>query len=214
MKNNSFNSPSAFEKLNKDYYINVEDYDWVKVTDNFIGLESFFHYLRQKNFLNEYYKLKDQLGDMILDAGCGTGLITRHLPKNSTGIDINPRHIEKAKINAPLINFLVADLEHLPFPDNHFSTIICTEVIEHFPDPEKPLQELSRVLKRGGYLLGTVPRRSFFWHFRFLSSTKPREPYHHYYVKKELHQLLQKFFQIIKLQKTNLNSTWLFLLKK
>lgn len=214
MKNHSFNSLPAFEKLNKDYYINIEDYDWVKVTDNFIGLESFFHYLRQKNFLNEYYKLKDQFGDMILDAGCGTGLITRHLSRNSTGIDINPRHIEKAKINAPHINFLVADLEQLPFPDNYFSTIICTEVIEHFPDPEKPLQELSRVLKRGGYLLGTVPRRSVFWRLRFLSSTKPREPYHHYYVKKELHQLLQKFFQIIKLQKTNLYSTWLFLLKK
>jgi len=207
------NIPDDFELVNKNYYQNIEDYDWVKITDNFIGLESFFHYLRQKSFIKELTKTQAVVGQTVLDAGCGTGLLTRHLPPTTIGVDLNPRHIAKAKINVPGVNFLVADLENLPFAAETFSFIVCTEVIEHFPAPEKALRELKRVLKKDGYLLGTVPRASIFWRFRFLSSTRPKEPYHHYFQEAELKTLLEKHFQICKLEKINFHSTLLFLLK-
>jgi ubiquinone/menaquinone biosynthesis C-methylase UbiE len=202
-----------FEAINKNYYIKIEDYDWVEATDKLVGLESFFHRLRQATFLKV---MKKSLNPewKILDAGCGTGLFSRHMPPGACGIDINCRHIAKAKIYAPQINFQVADLESLPYPDNYFNCIICTEVIEHFPKPEKMLAELKRVLSPTGSLYGTVPSQSLFWRFRFLSSTKPSEPYHHYYQKKELSLLLEKYFKIKDLKQINLHSTWLFILEK
>jgi len=204
-----------FERINKNYYRHDENYDWIAVTDNIVGLESFFHRVRQKNFLKLLNKhLKDKKSSPILDAGCGTGLFSRHLPKGAIGVDINPRHIAKARKHAPHINFMVADLDNLPFPDNYFSTIICTEVIEHFPQPEKPLAELKRVLKNNGQLIGTVPNRSVIWRLRFLSSTRPREPYHHYFNQRGIEKLLSKFFRVSLLEAANYRMNWVFITGK
>lgn len=191
-----------FEEENKNYYRWQEDYDWIKVTDSIVGLESFFHRIRQKNFLK---LLKRYLShnQRILDAGCGTGLFARFLPPGSYAVDINPRNIVKAKAVIKEINFYEADLEKLPFDDHFFDLIIITEVIEHFPNPQKTLLELKRVLKSDGLILGTVPSKSFIWQLRFLSSTRPREPFHYYYKKKELKRILEQFFNLKNISRDN-----------
>jgi ubiquinone/menaquinone biosynthesis C-methylase UbiE len=204
-----------FEEKNKDYYRQIEDYDWVVVTDTIVGLESFFHRLRQKNFLSKLRPyIQKNSPYKILDAGCGTGLFSRHLPAGSTAVDINPRHIAKAKKHAPHINCLTADLEHLPFGDETFSLIVCTEVIEHFPTPAKPLRELSRVLKKNGLLIGTVPNQSLIWRLRFLSSTRPHEPYHHNYTKKELQTIFRPSWAIQEIRRLALGMNWFFIVQK
>lgn len=166
-----------FIQFNKNYYKYIEDYDWVEVTDNLKGLESIFHRLRQfliLRLINRYKK-----GNKILDAGCGTGLILRKLPKGTIGIDINPRNIKKAKKYAPKAKVIMADIEKLPFKKDTFSTIISTEVIEHQPNPVPTINELRRVLKKGGILMGSVPATSPIWFLRFLPSTCPRgKPFH------------------------------------
>lgn len=45
----------------------------------------------------------------------------------------------------------------LPFADDTFDRIVCSEVLEHIPDDEKALAELRRVLRPGGILAATVP---------------------------------------------------------
>jgi SAM-dependent methyltransferase len=45
----------------------------------------------------------------------------------------------------------------LPFPDDTFDRIICSEVLEHIPDDSAALRELFRILKPGGRLAATVP---------------------------------------------------------
>lgn len=45
----------------------------------------------------------------------------------------------------------------LPFADNSFDVILCTEVLEHVRDPASFLKDLNRVLRRGGTLILTVP---------------------------------------------------------
>ncbi len=53
---------------------------------------------------------------------------------------------------------IVADLQHCPqVPDNTYDVIICTQVLEHVPNPFAAVAELYRVLKPGGCLLVTVP---------------------------------------------------------
>ncbi|MDO8658900.1 MAG: methyltransferase domain-containing protein [Candidatus Levybacteria bacterium] len=201
-----------FIQFNKNYYKHIEEYDWVDVTDNFKGLESIFHKLRQFLILRLIMNYKK--GDKILDAGCGTGLILRRLPEGTIGIDINPRNIKKAKIHAPKAKVLLGDIEKLPFPDESFTTIISTEVIEHQPDPKPTINELKRVLKKGGVIIGSVPGISPIWFLRFLSSTCPRgEPFHKNFKKEELIKLF-KNFKIISLSKSVFGMSYFFVLEK
>lgn len=201
-----------FVQFNKNYYKHIEEYDWVEVTDNFKGFESIFHKLRQFLILRliEQYKK----GNTILDAGCGTGLILRKLPKGTIGIDINPRNVKKAKKHARFAKVICSDIEKLPFKKETFATIISTEVIEHQPDPKPTVQELKRVLKKDGVLIGSVPAMSPIWFLRFLSSTCPRgEPYHKNFKKDELKKLF-KDFTIVKLSRSVLGMSYFFVLKK
>lgn len=203
---------NKFKEINKDYYRFIEEYDWVEVTDHFHGLESFFHRLRE--FLIRKNIKKYGVGDKYLDAGCGTGLILRHLPKGSVGIDINPRNISKAKKHAPHAKVVLGDIEALPFKDDEFSTIVCTEVIEHQPDPKPTVEELKRVIKKGGVLIGSVPSSSPIWFLRFLSSTCPRgEPFHKNFSRKELKALFHDF-KIKKLSRSVMGMSFFFVLEK
>ena len=64
----------------------------------------------------------------------------------------------------------VSDILNIPVPDKSYDVILCTEVIEHIPDPISAIKEISRILKPGGTLLITAP----------LQSGLHQEPYHFY----------------------------------
>ena len=181
---------AAWSEWVKDYYRDVETYDWVDVADNLRGLEAFFHRNRAR-VVRRLVTRYATPGAPILDAGCGTGLNLRHLPKGSVGIDINPRNVALLRQRLPEHVVVEGDVEHLPFADGSFGTLLCTEVIEHIPDPAAALREYRRVLKRDGVLIGSVPARSLIWKLRFLSSTCPHsEPFHNEYVPDEVRQML------------------------
>jgi ubiquinone/menaquinone biosynthesis C-methylase UbiE len=52
---------------------------------------------------------------------------------------------------------IVCDITNIPCSDNSFDAILCTEVLEHLPDPICALKEFSRVLKPNGVLILTAP---------------------------------------------------------
>lgn len=52
---------------------------------------------------------------------------------------------------------LVCDITAIPEPDAAFDAILCTEVLEHVPDPTNALDEFARLLKPGGTLILTAP---------------------------------------------------------
>jgi len=52
---------------------------------------------------------------------------------------------------------IVSDILSIPLPDHSVDAIMCTEVLEHIPDPLGAIKEFSRLLKPGGYLLITAP---------------------------------------------------------
>jgi len=153
----------------KFYYIYEERYDWLRDVKNF---EKIYHAFRSRIFLKKLFKVAGL--SWILDAGCGTGLITIHAPQPVIGLDINLWNLKKLQKRLKDKELIQADVENLPFRDNCLGLIICTEVLEHLSSPEKAVREFYRILKNNGVLIGTVPSIHPLWRFRkYLLTTCP-----------------------------------------
>ncbi len=104
-------------------------------------------------------------GAKILDAGCGTGLLTLallralHFPVNITALDLSATSISaarKAVIDSPGrtrdVAFAEGNLLSLPFADNSLDLVVTSGALEYVPLSEG-MTELSRVIAPGGHLL-------------------------------------------------------------
>jgi ubiquinone/menaquinone biosynthesis C-methylase UbiE len=101
----------------------------------------------------------------VLDVGCGNGIYTQWLAKKcgpAYGIDHNLKNLAWGKSEFPNVNFLMANGESLPFPDDFFGAVMITEVLEHTRDDRLTLQEIHRVMKPGGTLLVSTPHKGLF----------------------------------------------------
>lgn len=104
---------------------------------------------------------KDKRKIKILDIGCGTGeLITIPLGSlgvNCIGVDTHLPSIEYAKRKNPFENvkFKCTSVDKLA--DQQFDFIICSEVLEHLEDPAEMLNLISRMLKKDGICIITIP---------------------------------------------------------
>ncbi len=52
---------------------------------------------------------------------------------------------------------IVSDITDIPVQDESFDVVLCTEVLEHVPDPVSALNEMNRILKKGGVMIITSP---------------------------------------------------------
>lgn len=102
--------------------------------------------------------------DVVLDAGCGIGLYCFALASKGCsvfGLDSDARKINEARGIAGQISsnavFLNANVLHIPFKNNFFDKVVCSDVIEHVERDAAALAEIARVLKHGGLLVLTVP---------------------------------------------------------
>ena len=84
----------------------------------------------------------------VLDVGAGSGALLDLLPY-AFGVDIVPRHKQCQQ----------GSIDSLPFDDNSFSTVFCTDVLEHLPSEvlARGMREVCRVLLHGGHLILTIP---------------------------------------------------------
>lgn len=104
-------------------------------------------------------------GERVLDAGCGTGIVTRMAAEavgpsgRAIGIDPGPGMLAQAKRRAvdagSRAQFRLAAAEDLPFEDESFDAAVMSLVLHHLPSDVKDvaLREILRVLKAGGRLL-------------------------------------------------------------
>lgn len=92
----------------------------------------------------------------VLDVACGTGDMAVSLVERGctvTGVDISEEMLAIARQKAPMVTSMIADAEHLPFPDASFDAVTCAFGVRNFVHLEQGLNEMLRVLKPGGQLV-------------------------------------------------------------
>jgi len=117
--------------------------------------------------------IKDKQQQKVLDIGCGDGyhLFVFNTIEDITGnirfygVDMSKLRIEFAsrvcnELAMTNIDFLVGSADALPFPDDYFDTILCSDVVEHLLYPERCLAEVYRVTKPGGTAIVTTPNKT------------------------------------------------------
>lgn len=88
-------------------------------------------------------------GDRVLEVGCGQGHLTKALARRGVdvvGVDANPQASEVAG-SGRVMHMRAEDLD---FPSDEFDFVVSVHAIEHIPELEAALAEMSRVLKPGG----------------------------------------------------------------
>ena len=100
-------------------------------------------------------------GDICLDIGCGSGIITSALAplfRRTVGVEYAEPTLRMAReLGGSLVQFMLADGLHLPFADDSIDIIICAQVYEHVRSPAELFAEINRVLKRGGLVFFSGP---------------------------------------------------------
>lgn len=98
-----------------------------------------------------------QAGQKVLDVGCGTGVVSvtaARLGAETTGLDLTPALLEKARENAQVANvsidFREGDVEALPFKDASFDVVLSQFGHMFAPRPLVAIGEMLRVLRPGG----------------------------------------------------------------
>lgn len=104
--------------------------------------------------------IRDGSGKHALDVGCREGIQTAWLERQ--GYEVTPIDIEKSFERCRIVDVN----KPLPFADESFDLIWCSEVIEHLQDPAASVNEFRRVLRPGGEMILTTPN-SFSWIFLF-----------------------------------------------
>lgn len=148
------NSSSKFDYIDH-YKKDAEVFNYFGEYDNVTESE--------RNRLNQkIIRLINAHSKSILDVGCGNGWLSKKMQNdhnNIISLDIAYINVKKTLMNQPHPNHfgIVADVFHLPFPNDTFDTIIASEVIEHTYDPKRFIDCLFQILKPGGQLIISTP---------------------------------------------------------
>jgi SAM-dependent methyltransferase len=121
---------------------------------------------------------------VVLDVGCGRGAynedpvkfrknlrILKGKAAQVIGIDLDLN----AKENPCLDDFRLIKGDDWPIESNSIDLIVCDNVLEHVPDPDRLFVEIHRVLKNGGYLCLRTPNR---WSYIAIAATLIPNSYH------------------------------------
>ena len=154
------------EELFEHYQIPWES-EWLKQVDNNLYP---IHKLYRNRMLATIEMIDAGNNDpiKILDIGCGIGIYDFNILKRFSkakiiGIDISKSQIDLAAKIAKENNFngriffVTGDIEELEINDN-FNYIICTEVIEHLPDPTKAIDNIVSFCDRNTKVIISVPQ--------------------------------------------------------
>lgn len=140
-------SPDKFEKFVRFRLYNEENQSqWISALDAIVGGLG---------------------GKDVLDVGCGDGgfvtaLALKYPSAVVKGCDVSADNIEMAELRGRKFGledgtFFLNGTSGLPFPDKSFDVVVMFDVLEHVTNPEVIIEEISRVLRKGGYFFSSTP---------------------------------------------------------
>lgn len=127
-------------------------------------------------------RVKNIPNSRILDLGCGNGnviaLLKGSISAKYDGLDISEKMIGEAKKRLGNdVTLQVGNAEYLPYRDEEFEVIICNASFHHYKEPQKAVDEMKRVLKKGGMIIlgdptlrGKLPVRILNWFMKYSKS--------------------------------------------
>lgn len=137
--------------------LTIKEFD--KAAEQFDNDNISVYNLCRKDYTHLLAALEEEKWESVLDAGCGTGAVIyilheKYPDKNYTGIDLSEKMIEVAKRkNIDGASFVQGDCERLPFADNSFDAVICSQSFHHYNEPQMFFDSVYRVLKPNGRLI-------------------------------------------------------------
>lgn len=150
-----------------------------------------FNTINRRRWIEKQARLISKLA-RVLDAGAGRGQYREFFAHcfyetQDFGKEIGTQG-QYAKLD------YTCDITDISVPDETFDVVLCTEVLEHLPEPIRAVKELARILKPGGKFLLTAP----------LGSYLHQEPYHFYggFTPHWYNKVLQEYgFKIINIER-------------
>ena len=160
-----------------------------------------YDYLRDaQNKLISLLDVKERVH--FLDVGCGTGWAVEEVARLVDnqglfyGVDLSPKMIEKARSKLrgkDNVHFIQATAESIPLDDDFFDIIICTNSFHHYLHPDRALNEMYRLLKKGGEIYVLDPTADHWMAKAVDKIIKLFEPEHvKLYSTQEFQQLFEK----------------------
>ena len=170
--------PPARCSIDNEYYEAIDELWWDPA-----GPAAILHAINRPRVDFYLRQLGDLHGRLVLDAGCGGGLVARELAAAGAtvvGLDRslgslgvarravrrgpgNPEGVPRS-IGAGVFLPAQGRLERLPFADGAFDAVVAADVLEHVPDLPAVVRELGRVLAPGGsFAFDTINRTLWAW---------------------------------------------------
>lgn len=149
-----------YEDISKDHTQSFDDDNsnpWIS-SDNWNEME--ISTVDLFNFHSNVKNNKDRL--KLLDVGVGLGrllekLCSEHQNIDAYGMDISTSYLKIAKSKG--IEVCYSKIEDMPYKNDFFDVILCTDVLEHVIDLNLCVSKILSVLKKGGLLIIRVPHR-------------------------------------------------------
>jgi ubiquinone/menaquinone biosynthesis C-methylase UbiE len=106
-------------------------------------------------------------GDTVIDVGCGTGMLFKHLDhyKLLVGVDPSMNMLMEARKKTRKggnTELVLGDVEALPFRGGSCDVVFCISVLQLMDDPRRGLEEIIRILKNKGSFAVTLIRKARF----------------------------------------------------
>ena len=148
--------------------------EWAQKRDIMLRYNSTAHCYDRRYFEEQTLKIKAAIEgvnvrkeSLILDVGCGTGLLFDYATKRAktiVGLDISRETLLKAKKRAKKsskIHLIFADADNMPFKKGVFNHVFSITLMQNMPDPIVTLKEIKRVTKEDAFIVITGLKKKF-----------------------------------------------------
>jgi len=148
--------------------------------------------------LNKILKQYFRKGKNLLDVACGTGQFAIRIKKKNPfmqiyGVDNSPGMIKQAQAKCTIVNWKLGTAEELLYISNSFDIVTCSHAFHHFPNQDKAIAEMYRVLKPGGLLIIADGHKRGIWGWLIFNVVELVEGKVHHTDIKERSTLMRKY---------------------